>query len=69
MWYNLLSKYLLKEGYENNLICLCIFIKQSETGFAIIVVYVDDLNPVGTPEELTITTKYLKKEIEIKDIG
>ncbi|RVW57562.1 Retrovirus-related Pol polyprotein from transposon RE1 [Vitis vinifera] len=62
MWYNHLSKYLLKEGNVNNPICPCIFIKKSETGFAIIAVYVDDLNLVGTPEELTRTTNYLKKE-------
>jgi hypothetical protein len=43
MWYNHLSGYLLKEGFENNLICLCVFIKKSEYGFAIIAVYVDDL--------------------------
>ena len=30
MWYNRLSKYLLKEGYVNNPICPCIFIKKSE---------------------------------------
>ena len=53
MWYNRLSEYLLKEGYVNNPICPCVFIKKSETGFAIIAVYVDDLNLVGTPEELT----------------
>ena len=50
MWYNRLNEYLLKEGYVNNHICPCIFIKKSETIFAIIVVYVDDLNIVGTPE-------------------
>ena len=69
MWYNHLSKYLLKEGYVNNPICPYIFIKKPETGFAIIVVYVDDLNLVGTPEELTRTTNYLKKEFEMKDLG
>ncbi|KAL6315465.1 hypothetical protein AAG906_000757 [Vitis piasezkii] len=69
MWYNRLSEYLLKEGYVNKPICSCIFIKKSETGFAIIVVYVDDLNLVGTPEELTRTTNYLKKEFEMKDLG
>ena len=63
MWYNCLSEYLLKEGYMNNPICPCSFIKKSETGFAIIVVYVDDLNLVGTPEELTRTINYLKKRI------
>ena len=56
MWYNRLSEYLLKEGYVNNPICPCVFIKKSETRFAIIDVYVDDLNLVGTPEELTKTT-------------
>ena len=60
MWYNCLSEYLLKEGYMNNPICPCIFIKKSETKFTIIVVYVDDLNLVGTPEELTRITNYLK---------
>ncbi|KAL6340084.1 hypothetical protein AAG906_038919 [Vitis piasezkii] len=69
MWYNCLSKYLLKEGYANNPICPCIFIKKSETRFAIIVVFIDDLNLVGTPEELTRTTNYLKKNILMKDLG
>ena len=69
MWYNRLSEYLLKEGYANNPICPCIFIKKLETGFAIIVVYVDDLNLIRTPEKLIRTTKYLKKEFEMKDLG
>ena len=53
----------------NNPICPYIFIKKSETSFAIIVVYVDDLNLVGNPKELTRTTNYLKKEFEMKDLG
>ena len=69
MWYNRLSEYLLKEGHLNNPICSCVFIKKSETRFAIIDVYVDDLNLVGTPEELTKTVEYLKKEFEMKDLG
>ena len=68
MWYNRLRKYFLKEGYVNNPICPCIFIKKLETEFAIIVVYVDDLNLVETPEELTRTTNYLKREFEMKDM-
>ena len=63
MWYNRLSKYFLEEGYVNNPICPYIFIKKSETEFAIIAVYIDDLNLVGTPEELTRTINYLKKRI------
>ena len=53
----------------NNPVCPCIFIKKLETGFAIIVVYVDDLNLAGTPEELTRTTNYLKNDFEMKDLG
>ncbi|KAF7137709.1 hypothetical protein RHSIM_Rhsim07G0041900 [Rhododendron simsii] len=69
MWYKRLSDYLLKEGYENDLICPCIFTKKSNSGFAIIAVYVDDLNLVGTPEELIKTAEYLKREFEMKDLG
>ena len=32
-------------------------------------VYVDDLNLIGTLEELINTTNYLKKEIQMKDLG
>ena len=68
MWYNHLSEYLLKEGFENNSICPCVFIKKSESKFAIFAVYVDNLNLVGTPEELTKTVDYLKNEFEMKDL-
>ena len=69
MWYNRLSEYLLREGYLNNLICPCVFIKKSETEFAIISVYVDDLNLVETLEELIKTAKCFKREFEMKDLG
>ncbi|BBH08880.1 transposable element gene, partial [Prunus dulcis] len=69
MWYNRLSKYLLKEGYTNDPICPCVFIKKSESGFAIVAVYVDDMNLIGTSEELQKTVDYLKREFEMKDLG
>ena len=53
----------------NNPICPHVFITKSEIEFAIIVVYVDDLNLIGTLEEMTKTTKNLKKEFEMKDLG
>ena len=69
MWYNRLSEYLLKEGYKNDPICPCIFMKKSENGYVIIAVYVDDINIIGTPEELPKTVNCLKKEFEMKDLG
>jgi len=69
MWYNRLSECLIKEGYTNDPICPCVFIKKNGSGFVIIAVYVDDLNLIGTPEELQKAVEYLKKEFEIKDFG
>ena len=69
MWYQRLSEYLIKERYKNDLICPCVFIKKSETGFSIVAVYVDDINLIGTPEELAKTAEYLKNEFEVKDLG
>ena len=68
MWYNCLSEYLLKEGYVNNSIYPCVFIKKSKFGLTIIAVYVDDLNLIGA-KELTKAANYLKKEFEMKDLG
>ena len=69
MWYNRFSDYVMKEGYINNHICPCVFIEKSKVGFAIIVVYVDDLNIIGTPEEISEAVSYLKSEFEMKDLG
>ncbi|XP_070004690.1 uncharacterized mitochondrial protein AtMg00810-like [Nicotiana sylvestris] len=35
----------------------------------ILVVYIDDINLVGTPKELQKAIEYLKKEFEMKDLG
>ena len=64
-----MSEYLLKERYVNNLIFPCVFIKKLEIMLTIIAVYVDDLNLIGTPEELTKIANYLKNRFEMKDLG
>ena len=69
MWYNRLSQYLLKEGYVNYSIYPCVFVKKVATRFAIIAVYVDDLNLIGTPKELIKTIDYLNKEFEMIYLG
>ena len=45
------------------------FYQEIEKGLTIIAVYVDGLNLMGTPEELTKIAYYLKKEFEMKDLG
>ncbi|CAM8888021.1 unnamed protein product [Rhodiola kirilowii] len=68
MWYNRLSNYLLAQGFINNQICPCVFIKRTESGYVIIAVNVDDLNIIGTPEEIQLAANYLKREFEMKDL-
>lgn len=58
MWYNHLS---------NDPIYPCVFIRKSKFRLAIIVIYVDDVNVIGTFEELLKTIEYLKIEFEMKD--
>jgi len=43
--------------------------KRSKNEFAIIVVYVDDINIVGTPNELIKAIDCLKKEFDMQDLG
>ncbi|KAM2844848.1 hypothetical protein COP1_027362 [Malus domestica] len=69
MWYNHLRKYLTSQGYKNNEICPRVFIKKSYSRFAIVAIYVDDMNLIGTPEELARTAAHLKSEFEMKDPG
>ena len=69
MRYNLLSEYLSKRGYTNDHICSCLIIKKFLKEFAILAIYVDDINLIGTLEDLEETVDYLKKEFKMKDLG
>ena len=69
MWYNRLSAYLTSQGYVNNELCPCVFINKSHSRFVIVAVYVDDMNLIGTPEELPRTASHLKSKFEMKDLG
>jgi len=42
--------------------------KDQKKEFAIIIVYVDNINIIGTPNELTKAIDCLKKEFEMKDL-
>ena len=66
---NRLSEYLIKEGYTNDAICSCVFIKKTISEFVVLAIYVDDINLIGTPIELQKAIDYLKSEFEMKDLG
>jgi hypothetical protein len=69
MWYNRLSEFLSKKGYKNSEDCPCVFIHRSSNGLCIISAYVDDLNIIGTHDEIEEASSYLKSEFEMKDLG
>jgi hypothetical protein len=69
MWYNRLKEFLLQKGFSNKDDCPCVFIKKSSTGFCIISIYVDDLNIIGTQQDIDETRNHLKAEFEMKDLG
>jgi hypothetical protein len=69
MWHNRLSEYLMGLEYMNNELCHCMFIKKFASAYAIITVYVDDMNLMWTLKELIETAELLKKELEMKDFG
>jgi len=48
--------------------CSCIYMKRSKSEFSIIIFYVNDINIVETPNELTKSIDCLKKEFEMKDL-
>lgn len=63
----------MKEGYQNNTIYPCIFIKskiKSRFDFVTVIIYVDHINLIGTPKEIKQTTKiYLRLKIKYKPNG
>ena len=69
MWYQRLSLFLINKGYHTCEQCPCIFIRKNTDGLAIIAVYVDDLNIIGTKEAIEKAALELKQEFEMKDLG
>ena len=68
MWYNRLSEYLVNQGDRKNELCSCLFIKKLHFGYAILAVYVYDMNLIRTLEELEKIASHLKSKFEIKDL-
>ena len=67
MWYKCLDDYFISKGYTNNLIFPSVFIKKTTSEFkkttsefVIMVVYVDDLNIIGTNKEINEVIVHLK---------
>jgi hypothetical protein len=69
VWFEKLSTFLKKNGFRNNELGTCIFIKRNEKDFVIIAIYVDDLNIIGTKSAVDKAKSLLEKNFEMKDLG
>ena len=65
-WYHHLCHYLVSKGFVHNPTLPCIFTLANQTGFVIVVVYVDDLNVIGLPELCKYTQNLLVQQFDMK---
>ena len=59
MWYNRQSDNLIGKRYKNDNLYPCVFIKRTSIRFAIVAIYVDDMNIIGNLKEIDDTVTYL----------
>jgi hypothetical protein len=69
MWFQKLTAYLKECGFNNYDLAECVFIRKTTTGFAIIEIYVDDLNILGTKEDVQQVKDMMTKKFEMKELG
>ena len=69
MWYSHLHSFLLSHQFQHDPSLPCIFTLRNSTGFAIVAIYVDDLNLVGTPATCNHVVTLLTKRFEMKLLG
>ncbi|MCO5607944.1 hypothetical protein L7F22_062146 [Adiantum nelumboides] len=69
-WHDKTTEYLLRIGFCMSHADHSLYVRQSDAGFVLITIYVDDLIIVGDNEiEIEHVKGLLKKEFEMKDLG
>jgi len=69
MWYSHLHSFLLHHNFQHDQSFPCIFILKESSGFAIVAIYVDDINLVGTPTTCKKVVSLLTNRFEMKLLG
>jgi hypothetical protein len=69
-WNNLLHDYLVEDGFEQSSVDHCLYIKLTERGMVVMLVWVDDLVIGASNDSLLSDTKEaLKSRFKMKDLG
>ena len=69
MWYQHLLEFLLHHQFNHDQALPCLFTLKTSLGFVVIVVYVDDLNLVGTPATYQHAMDLLTTHFKMKLLG
>jgi hypothetical protein len=69
IWYKKFKAEMLAQGFTNNDIAPCLFIKRMGSEFVIVALYVDDVNLFGTTAITVETIDILNSIFEMKDLG
>lgn len=69
MWYQRLQEFLLGHGFMNDPALPCVFISRKDAEFVVVAAYVDDLNLIGTENEIERTISLLQSEFKMKLVG
>ncbi|CAM8982364.1 unnamed protein product [Rhodiola kirilowii] len=69
-WHEKFDKVILSNGFKINECDKCVYNKNTEHGYVILCLYVDDILIVGNNEELVKSTKsMLNSRFDMKDLG
>ena len=69
MWYHVLRDFLISHGFLYDLTLPCIFILSQSSKYLIIIVYVDDLNMIGSPSLCKYAEILLTAQFDTKLFG
>ena len=69
MWYHLLRDFLISHGFLHDPTLPCIFTLTQNFEYMIVVVYVDDLNLIGSPTLCKHTETLLTAQFDMKLLG
>ena len=69
-WNNRLNAHLEDQGFSRSVADLCVYVRQSEIEFSLVIIHVDDLMLFARSQEhIEMIKRALKTEFSIKDLG
>ncbi len=69
-WLDKIGQYLITSGFQTSNVQFSLYVKQTNHGIVIIVIYVDDLIITGNSDvDISDLKKLLKQKFEMKDLG